>query len=279
MLKAHFLNVGKGNCTILDFPTDRIAMVDIDNSRVTEDNPLTDPAEYYHQQFGSKVLFRFILTHPDMDHMSGLNELSQSISILHFWDTDNNKDMDDEDWESSPYDEADWDRYQQFRQSGERPKCLRLLQGARADCCWVQDKIRILSPTDKLVKLANETDEYNHLSYVLRVEHAGKILLLGGDATSEAWDEIYDTCGAGPLAADIFLAPHHGSASNVNKDVFEHISPDYVIVSVARGVDYDYDFYNGLAKEKVLSTKAYGTMRVEIKDEGTYTIYPERSPN
>lgn len=278
MLKAHFLNVGKGNCTILDFPTDRIAMVDIDSSRVTEDNPLTDPIEYYQQQFGTKSLFRFVLTHPDMDHMSGLNELSQSISILNFWDTDNEKDMSDEEWESSPYDEDDWDRYQEFRQSEKDPKCLRLYQDATGDCCWVQDKIRILAPTENLVKLANDSEEYNHLSYVLRIEYAGVILLLGGDATIQAWDEIYRTCSEEVLAADIFLSPHHGSPNNVNAEVFEKIRPNYVIVSVARGVEYDYDFYSSLAKEKVLSTKAYGTMRVEITDEGTYTIYTERRP-
>ena len=102
--------------------------------------------------------------------------------------------------------------------------------------------------------------------------------MLGGDATTQVWDEIYNTCGKEALAAHIFLAPHHGSPNNVNEEVFQYINPDYVIVSVVRGVEYDYDYYSKLAGEKVLSTKAYGTMRTEVGDEGRYTIYPERTP-
>jgi beta-lactamase superfamily II metal-dependent hydrolase len=278
MLKAHFLNVGKGNCTILEFPSGRVAMVDIDDSQVTDEDSLTDPVEYYGAHFREKDLFRFVLTHPDVDHMSGLDDLARTVSIHNFWDTDNKKDMSDEDWDSSPYSKDDWNRYQELRKSKDDPRCLRLYQNATADCCWVQDNIRILSPTSRLVELANDSEEYNHLSYVLRVEHAGIVILLGGDATTEAWDEIYKTCGGKALAADIFLAPHHGSPNNVNEEVFENIHPDYVIVSVARGVGYDYDYYSQMAQKKVLTTKTYGTLRVEVSEQGDYQIYPERQP-
>ncbi len=30
-LKVHFLNVGRGDCTIIEFPSGRVGMVDIDN--------------------------------------------------------------------------------------------------------------------------------------------------------------------------------------------------------------------------------------------------------
>jgi len=277
MLKVHFLNVGKGNCTIVEFPSGRLAMIDIDNSRINSENSLTDPIDYYIGKFGRKSLFRFILTHPDMDHMSGLNQLANKISISNFWDTENNKELNNEDWDNSPYDRKDWDKYQEFRRSEEDPKCLFLYQNSTADCCWVQDGITILSPTKKLVELANETEEYNHLSYVLKIQYSNVKVLIGGDATVEAWDEILDNCGKDVLEADIFLAPHHGSKNNINKDVFKHINPEYVIVSVAEGVDYDYNYYSGLATNQVLSTKYYGTMNVEIKQDGSCQIFVERN--
>ncbi len=68
----------------------------------------------------------------------------------------------------------------------------------------------------------------------------------------------------------MFVAPHHGSEYNVNADVFKHIAPDFVVVSVASGVDYDYDYYSRLAARQVLSTKYYGTMKLTVKDDGTY---------
>jgi len=277
MLKAHFLNVGKGNCTIIEFPSGRLAMIDIDNSRVNNDNSLTDPIDYYISKFGRKTLFRFILTHPDMDHMSGLNLIANKISISNFWDTENNKRISDENWNNSPYNRDDWNKYQEFRRSQEDPKCLFLYQNSNSECCWIQDGITILSPTKNLVALANETEEYNHLSYVLMIDYSNVRILIGGDATIEAWDEIFKQFGVDGLRADIFLAPHHGSKKNINKDVFKYINPDYVIVSVAAGVDYDYNYYNGLANINVLSTKYYGTITLEIQPNGKYKIFVERN--
>ncbi len=271
MVKIHFLNVGKGNCTIIEFPSGRLTMVDIDNSRIDDDDEeLTDPVDYYSKKFKNQTLFRFILTHPDMDHLSGLNEFAKTVSILNFWDTDHNKSFSQEDWEESPYNEKDWDKYLVLRKSKTDPKALQLYRDDTADCCWTEDGITILSPSSTLVKLANDSEEYNHLSYVLRIEYAGVKIILGGDASKEAWDEIYKHYKKEFLKADIFLAPHHGSSKNIHKDAFSTISPDYVFVSVATGADYDYNYYSGLAKKEVLSTKYYGTMRVEVTDEGKY---------
>jgi beta-lactamase superfamily II metal-dependent hydrolase len=277
MVRMHFLNVGKGSCTILEVQSG-IGMIDIDNSRVDGDDSLTDPLEYVKGLLPSGRLFRFVLTHPDMDHMSGLHQLSKQISILNFWDTANTKTLEDSSWAGSPYDKRDWETYQRLRGRTEDPKSLRLLSGATSECCWVQDGITVLAPTEKLVKLANETEEYNHLSYALRLDHGGTGILFGGDATPEAWEEIARLRGAESLKAKIFLAPHHGSASNVHKDVFKLVSPSYVIVSVAEGVDYDYDYYAGLAQKQVLSTKAYGNLEAHIQDDGSYTIYYQHEP-
>jgi beta-lactamase superfamily II metal-dependent hydrolase len=80
MLSVHFLNVGKGNCTIIDFPSSRMSMIDIDNSRIKDDDDaLTDPIDYYIKNFADRSLFRFILSHPDMDHLSGFDELAKKL--------------------------------------------------------------------------------------------------------------------------------------------------------------------------------------------------------
>jgi competence protein ComEC len=284
MLKIHFLNVGKGNSTILEFPSKRLAMIDIDNSRISDDEEvLTDPIEYFQSNFKNGELFRFILTHPDMDHMSGLDELANEVPIWNFWDTKHNKTFSEEDWEGSLYNKKDWERYLKFRTSSKEPKQLELERGQTSECCWDQDGIEIMSPSSSLIKLSadaseNEPEKYNHLSYVLMVKYAGRKVLLSGDASIDAWEEILNECGEKSLKADVFLAPHHGSKNNIHKEAFEAIEPDYVIVSVAEKVDYAYDYYKQLAKKQVLSTKFYGTIRVEIKDTGEYLpIYVERN--
>ena len=91
MLKVHFLNVGKGNCVVVKFPSGRLAVIDIDDSRVDAGNPLQDPVQFLNKNYPNESIFRFVLTHPDMDHMSGLDELCRSRTITNFWDTQNNK--------------------------------------------------------------------------------------------------------------------------------------------------------------------------------------------
>jgi beta-lactamase superfamily II metal-dependent hydrolase len=277
--------VGKGNCTIIDFPSpsERLSVIDIDNSRIRdEEDVLTDPIDYISTNFGNRSIFRFILTHPDLDHLSGLNELAENVSVCNFWDTEHDKVISEDDWADSPYNQKDWERYLQFRESSKNPKCLQLYRSETSTCCWTQDRIKILSPSSNLVNFSNDASEsdaqkYHHLSYVLIVEYAGVKVLIGGDASPHAWEEISNECGGQSLKAHVFLAPHHGSKNNVHRDVFKAIAPDYVIVSVAQGVEYDRNYYNDLAKSGALSTKFHGTIVLHINDDGTYKFYVEKN--
>ena len=277
----NFLNVGKGNCTVIDFPSEHLTIVDIDNSRGTNDNELTDPVDFLKKRYKGRNVFRFILTHPDMDHLSGLHELHTEFDIINFWDTDHDKTLEFNSDDKSPYKKEDWETYLRLRKSDLTPKSLQNLRHESKDH-WNTDKVTILSPSKKLIKLSKETPEgnsnkHNHLSYVLRIDCHGKRILLGGDATIDAWDDILEECGKEALKADIFLAPHHGSKNNVNEEVFKHIAPDFVIVSVAEGVDYDYDYYSKLAQKEVLSTKYYGNISFELKEDKTYEISVQKN--
>jgi beta-lactamase superfamily II metal-dependent hydrolase len=287
-MEIHFLNVGKGNCTVIQFPNNRLAIVDIDNSHIDDQNDiLTDPIDFLNNKFPNKDIFRFILTHPDMDHMTGLNDFFNSRTIYNFWDTDNNKKIDTDNAEFGPYDKKDWEKYLEIRKSESEPKALQLLRNTPSNCCWAEDNIQILSPSKELVKLSREaaesSDKYNHISYVLRIEYKGIVTILGGDATKEAWDDIFEhynsTNQLNLLKANVLLASHHGSPNNVNKEVFKHIDPDYVVISVLRGVDYDYSYYNTLATKQVYSTKSFGNIKVDIPEFGPFNITPEKNGN
>src|SRR4051812_42735751 len=100
---CHFLNVGHGDCTIIEHASGRLTMIDINNSkslpesdedalawqagvslqafrasttRTWEDyyrSLLVDPFEYYQERWPGRGIFRYVQTHPDMDHMSGLH--------------------------------------------------------------------------------------------------------------------------------------------------------------------------------------------------------------
>ena len=277
MLKIHFLNVGKGNCTVLDFPSAHLSVVDLDDSRsiskaermnlglLKKAIPI-NPIDYILENFPDREVFRFILSHPDMDHMSGIETLFKNRYVRNLWDIPNKK-PDPGNWDNSPYDKNDWDYYQSIRnRKKEDLTVVNPLRNAVSDCCWVQDGVKILLPNQELINKAEESGEYDHLSYVLRMDYAGVRAIIAGDATKPALNDIVESYNNDDLESDILLAPGHGSKNHVSKEFLDTVKPRLTVVSVAIGVDYDRDTYSQYGR--VLSTKHYGNIQVKIQKDG-----------
>lgn len=275
-LILHFLNVGKGNCTVIDFPSGRLSVVDIDDSRSIPKSrrqqlkkegkaELTNPIDYIVSGFKDRgEIFRFILTHPDMDHMSGIKTIFDKIYVRNFWYVPENK-PDPGKWEHSLYDKEDWDFYHSLKNNSiENVTVISPLRNGTAECCWVQDGISILSPNSTLINKAEETGDYDHLSYVIKIHFNGINVLLPGDATKYALNDIVANYDEDDLTSSILLAPGHGSKNHVSTEFLEAVKPRLTIVSVAEGVDYDYNSYKNYGR--VLSTKEYGNVSVRIDD-------------
>lgn len=276
-LTTHFVNVGKGNCTIIDPPSERLTVIDIDDSRTISEldktilsilgkAKLTNPLDYLDQNFPHRTIFRFILTHPDMDHMSGIQDLFSRKTIINFWDIEHNRELND--WKNdSPYDKNDWEFYKKLR-SGNVPG-LTLIQNKRGSKgnYWTDDSIEILHPHNdsELRTLAEQQDVYDHLSHVLKISHAGKSILLCGDASKEALEHIFNDPSV-DYTATILFAPGHGSENSVYKEMIDRIGHKLTIVSVAEGVNYARDYYSKFGP--VLSTKHHGNIHFHIDDSG-----------
>ena len=87
----HFLNVNEGDCTWIHHASGRNTIIDVSAAAaITEfasasgnhqqKNYPVNPIQYL-KDFGVSTIFRFILTHPDMDHMDGMKSLFDSFSI------------------------------------------------------------------------------------------------------------------------------------------------------------------------------------------------------
>ena len=121
----------------------------------------------YMSDHGISSIFRYVQTHPDMDHMDGIEALFHKFSPTNFWDTGNTKEMRASGWEGSPYRESDWKFYKNLRDTDpeEEPKRLTLYSGARghyynqgSDGTGGGDGLHVLAPTKELVAAANDAD-------------------------------------------------------------------------------------------------------------------------
>jgi len=314
-LKVHFLNVGRGDCTIIQFPTGRVGMVDIDNLKVLdsdtraeilaeyrntleyqfasktilggmilegqflkkEEEGLTDPLAYYDAHIGKSTdIFRMIITHPDMDHMTGLYRLHKqdpNKSIINFWHTGkhdfNLANTTNKEWEDSPYDRRDWETYKELR-DGDNPKSLQKYQGNTGQF-WTDDGMELWAPTPALEDMAVEKEDANILSLVLKITYKGRSIILGGDATADdSWSAIYPKLKMTGIA--VLKASHHGRKSGYYGPAVKEMSPWLTITSVGEAEHDATDNYRRYSEYTVSLRKA-GDICIEIADDGVL-YYP-----
>ncbi|NTU46339.1 hypothetical protein HGA88_01815 [Candidatus Roizmanbacteria bacterium] len=304
MLKLHFINVGHGDCTIIEFEDGRLMMVDINNSKALDsesekelmevykisysdmflsklmgknlfsekgyDIELTDPVEYFKNNWQGKSIFRFICTHPDMDHLTGLYRLfeEEKLPILNFWDSEHNFEKNDSEFENqTKFDKRDWETYQKLRKSTQSPKVLNLERHASGEF-YTGDGIYLLSSTKELKKLAEEKQNPNHLSYVLKITHKDHVVILGGDATTEVWEDIVNEFESDFLKADVLKASHHGRDSGYHESAVQAINPLITIVSVGKKPDSDASDKYRKHCDNVWSTRWYGNITLTLNDDG-----------
>ena len=312
MLKMHFLNVGHGDCTVIKHHSGRLTMMDINNgdeldpsteeevrtirnrnaliaslvmgsgATQTMESPglaeLTNPVEFIKAQYPGQSLFRYIQSHPDLDHMRGLTTLrDEGINILNFWDTEHEKAPDFQ----SDWDEETWQRYQELRSGKGGAIVLHNVRGTQNAFFNEEpvgvpggDGIEILSPTAELIRDANAAERINNLSYVLRITYGGVKIILGGDAEKEVWDSIVKHYGAG-LKCHILKASHHGRDSGYHEEAVKLMSPQYTVVSVGKKPDTDASNKYRQYSKNVWSTRWKGNIALTIDDNGRGTIDSE----
>lgn len=254
-LQIHFLNVGHGDCTIIDFP-DHLTVMDINACKKFaaptreelkkkyggsyaaelaidgEEQDLIDPVEYIKSNFAGKSIFRYIQSHPDMDHMAGLHRLVETVNIHNFWDTDNCIDKEDKatKWSNVNFDLKDWRTYQAIRK-GEHPiRVLKLSNGAKGEY-YANDGISIWAPWDGSEKDNPEADP-NCFSYALGIDFHKCYIVLGGDLPSEKWEDLVRGNNGTLPKVNLLKASHHGRKSGYSREAVKAMRPDVTICSV-----------------------------------------------
>ena len=274
----HFMNVNEGDCIWIQHPSKHNTIIDISNGNeaglVLEHASLSgnhkqkehpvNPIEYLKDR-NLTTIFRFILTHPDMDHMDGIKKLFDEFEVLNFWDTENTKTMDaNSNW--GKYDKADWDFYQDIRTSTSAPKVLNLYAGAEGkyynqteDGKSGADGLYLLAPTSQLLEEANETEEYNDCSYVILYKTGNdKKVIFSGDSAEKTWNYIIENHKDEVSNIDLLIAPHHGRKSGGNDDYLDVLNPKLTLFGNAASEYLDYASWNNRKLDLITNNQANG---------------------
>jgi len=280
MPTIHFLNVLEGDCNIIQHYSGRTTVMDVSNAYNEEDTEeekaakaskereekrnrtnvpsnKTDykqklypdnPIDYLKNNIGVSSIFRFLISHPDMDHLDGIKDLFTEFSPTNTWDSDNNKEI-DSDANFAGYNKDDWEFYKQLR-DGKYSDTKRLTyfdSSTRADF-WKDDGLHILCPSKDLLDKANETGDYNDASYVILYRIAKKgggawKIIFAGDSDDDSWNHIIENYKEVVSDVDVLLAPHHGRDSGRNYDFLDVLNPRVTLFGNASSKHLAYDCY------------------------------------
>lgn len=251
--KVHFLNVKQGDCFLLERSSGRLTVIDICAGNIREevlqeemaalraDKPRgnyamctkpTNPVRYLERK-GLNNIWRFILTHPDMDHMDGIKELFGTKTVDHFWDCGIRREKPDFET-GGPYLEEDWDFYVGL--IGGKVDGTKVISPRAGDSgkYWnaddddgngTGDYISIVSPNGTLIASANDDGDINAASYVIVYRSCAGRIIFAGDSNDKTWEYILEKHKSLVSNAAVLFAPHHGRKPDRDYSFLDVVRP------------------------------------------------------
>lgn len=188
----------------------------------------------------AKGISRFISSHPDEDHLSGLELLDQHLSIVNFYCVKNSAIKDDE--------TDDFKKYCELRDSD---KAFNIYKGCTRKWMNLKDEARGSSgisvhwpdTSNKEFKAALEDAEEglspNNISPIIEYSGPGGNFIWMGDLETEFMENIADALSL-PKTTVLF-APHHGRDSGkVPAELLEEMDPVLIVIGEAPSTHLNY---------------------------------------
>ena len=265
-LVFHFLNVGFGDCILIEFPADKNGIRTYGAVDCLDSGKMKKYIDSLQDLRPGDKKLRFICaTHPHQDHVKGISNLltDPRYAPLEFWDSGfRHKSL----------------TYMKILEDvvATGLKMVRVSSGME----WYFGRVQVtaLSPS---IRLRNRYSTYgvdiNNASIVLRFEHhkddyvlqqsleykgessvleernaSQAVVILAGDAEYDSWSHIteeyprLETMDANrPLVkkmlnmlnCSVVKVAHHGSMHSSPLDVYEKMGPKYAIISTKQQID------------------------------------------
>ncbi len=227
-LEIHFLDVGQGDCTLLLCGGEAMLIDAGDNNQGTR-------IQNYLLKQNVETLKYVVCTHPDEDHIGGMDV------ILYKFDCENVL-MTEEEKDTNTYrDVVDTMKNRGY----ERTLPAVGQQYSLGDACFT-----ILAPSDI-------SDDSNNNSIALLLTHGSNRILFTGDAEEEEEAEMTDS---GLLMdVDVYKAGHHGSRSSSSGELLEVITPEYAVISCGEGNSYGHPHAETMNAFRALGIQVFRT--------------------
>lgn len=203
-LELHFIDVGQGDSTFIKTPDGYTMLID------AGDNSQGSNVVNYIKALGVNKIDVLVGTHPDADHIGGLDNVIDSFEIGEFY---------------MPRKTHDTKTYEDVLLSA-KDKGLKIKSA-------LADKIIAFDPNTKAVFLSPENQTYsdnNSYSAVIKLTYGQNSFLLTGDTEKENEAKMIDKYGIS-LKSDLVKLAHHGSSTSNSPEFLSAVDPQVALAS------------------------------------------------
>lgn len=211
VLEVHFIDVEQGASQLIIGPTGKTLLIDGGNNHHEE------TVVRYLEAQGVSTIDIMIASHPDADHVGGLDAVIDHFAVGQFY---------------MPQIEADTDTFADVMAAAERHSLTVLPAEADLLLDWEEEALAMLvAPLDQY-------RDANNMSAVLYLTYGEVSFLLTGDAEAESEADML-AFGV-PVQADVLLIGHHGSNTSTTELFLRAVSPSYGVIQVGEDNPYGH---------------------------------------
>ncbi|WP_249436155.1 ComEC/Rec2 family competence protein [Paenibacillus sp. Marseille-Q4541] len=202
-LTVHYIDVGQGASQLIQTPSGKTMLIDGGN------NDDEQRIVSYLKKQGVKKVDVLIGTHPDADHVGGLDAVVDAFDIGKIY---------------MPKVSSNTKTYESLLTSIKN-KNLKVTTAKAGITIDLDNQLDI-----KMIAPVKTYDDKNEMSAVIKLTFGKNSFLFTGDAESGSESDMIDS-GAN-LKSDVLLVGHHGSNSSTSQAFLNAVNPTYAVIQV-----------------------------------------------
>lgn len=230
VIKVHFIDVGQGDATLIELHG---------YTTLIDAGPNSSAERLINYLKGEKIknIDYVIATHPDEDHIGGMDEVLSKFKVKNFYAPKIIKN-------TETFESMIKELKKQNLKINVPYKGLELDLGENA-------KLTFLTPLDQ------SSNSDNNLSLVTKIHYKDNSIIFMGDCETEVEKELLKDSDM--LESNIIKLGHHGSKSSSSTVFLKKIAPDYAIISCGKNNKYGHPHKETIDKLDSLGIKYYRT--------------------
>lgn len=201
-IEAYFLDVGHGDAAIIIAEGE--AMI-VDGGEAQSSDKIFTVIK----SLGVTELKYAVATHPHSDHVGGLASIFYAATV---------------DAVFTPVLESANSRFVTLMEKAEQNNVPVIVPA-------IGDKLVLGGAMITVLSVADDCDDINDMSIVLRIDYGQTSFILCGDASTNVEKQMI--ASGADLDADVLKVGHHGSRSASSSEFLEAVSPQYAVISCA----------------------------------------------